>query len=34
MVSRQKAVRIGSGDDLRAALVPALTRAVIELAGG
>ena len=34
MVNRQKAVRIGPGDDLRAALVPALTRAVIDLAGG
>jgi hypothetical protein len=34
MVNRQKAVRIGPGDDLRAVLVPALTRAVIDLAGG
>lgn len=33
MVNRQKAVRIGRDDDLRAALVPALTRAVIELVG-
>jgi hypothetical protein len=34
MVNRQKAVRLGPDDDLRAALVPALTRAVINLAGG
>jgi hypothetical protein len=33
MVNRQKAVRIGRDDDLRGALVPALTRAVIELVG-
>jgi hypothetical protein len=33
-VSRQKAVRIGSDDDLRAALVPALTHALVQLAGG
>jgi hypothetical protein len=34
MVNRQKAVRLGPDDDLRAALVPALTLAVINLAGG
>jgi hypothetical protein len=34
MVNHQKAVRIAPGDDLRAALVPALTQAVIDLAGG
>jgi hypothetical protein len=34
MVNRQKAVRIGPEDDLRAALVRKLTLAVINLAGG
>ena len=34
MVSRQKAVHIGPGDDLSAALVRALTQAVVNLAGG
>jgi len=34
MVKHQRAVRIGPGDDLRAALVGALTGAVIDLAGG
>lgn len=34
MAKRQQAVRIGPGDDLRAALVLALTQAIIDLAGG
>jgi hypothetical protein len=34
MVNRQKAVRLGPDDDLRAALVRALTLAVVTLAGG
>jgi hypothetical protein len=34
MVSRQEAVRIGPGDDIRAALVRELTQAVVDLAGG